>query len=59
MRHRILIIGRGGFKGEGENGHMPRKNTSARYVVLLSPTYHVLSFGMKYDPKCNPLFLDG
>ena len=58
MTHQIPIIGRGVFKGEVENGRTPRKNTSARYVVQMSPTYHVSSFGMKYGLKCNSLFLD-
>jgi hypothetical protein len=59
MTHRIPIIGRGVFKGEGENRHTPRKNTSARYVVQMSPTYQVLSFGMKNGHKCISLFLNG
>ena len=59
MTHQIPIIGRRVFKGEGENGRTPRKNTSARYVVQMSPAYHVSSFGLKYGLKCNSLFLDG
>jgi hypothetical protein len=59
ITHRIPIIGRGFFKGEGENGHTPRKNTRARYVVQMIPTYQVLSFGLKYVLKCNSLFLNG
>ena len=56
MTHQIPIIGSGVFKGEGENGRTPRKNTSTRYVVQMSPTYHVSSFEIKYGLKCNSLF---
>jgi hypothetical protein len=59
MTHRIPIIGRGVFKGEGENGHTPSKNTSARYMVQMIPRYQVLSFGLKYGLKCNSLFFNG
>ena len=56
MTHQIPIIGSGVFKGEGENGRTPRKNTSTRYVVQMSPTYHVSSLEWNMVLSVTPYF---